>query len=153
MDVSFVIVSYNTCAHLDACLTSIQTATSCRHEVIVVDNGSTDGSTALVQERYPAVRLLANPGNVGFATANNQGARVARGRYLLLLNPDTRVTPGAIERLTVFLDNHPEIGICAPQNRNGEDHALFGVRDDVQVNYFHFPHFHGMAGILRGILR
>ena len=153
MDVSFVIVNYNTCAHLDACLTSIQAATTCSHEVIVVDNGSTDGSTALVQERHPAVRLLANRHNVGFAAANNQGARVAAGRYLLLLNPDTRVEGDAPARLAAFMDAHPEIGICAPRNYNGADHVLFGARGEVQINYFHFPQYQGLAGIWRALGR
>jgi len=153
MDVSVIIVSYNTRGHLDACLASIQAATTCDHEIIVVDNGSTDGSAALVQDRYPAVRLLANTHNAGFAAANNQGARMAGGRYLLLLNPDTRVEPGAPVRLAAFMDAHPEIGICAPQNRNGEDHVLFGARGEVQVNYFHFPQFLGLAGVRRALGR
>lgn len=153
MDVSFVIVNYNTCAHLDACLASIAAATTCSHEVIVVDNGSTDGSTARVQERYPAVRLLANPQNAGFAAASNQGARAARGRYLLLLNPDTRVEGDAPVRLTAFMDAHPEVGICAPRNCNGADHVLFGARGEVQVNYFHFPQYQGLAGVWRALGR
>jgi GT2 family glycosyltransferase len=151
MDVSVIIVSYNTRDHLDACLASITVAMTCSHEVIVVDNGSTDGSPELVQARHPAVRLLANPHNAGFAAANNQGARAARGRYLLLLNPDTRVEGDAPSRLAAFMDAHPEIGICAPRNCNGADHVLFGARGEVQINYFHFPQYQGLAGVLRAL--
>ena len=119
VDVSILIVNFNTCAALDACLASIAEATRVEHEVVVVDNASADGSVAMIEARHPEVTLVANLRNVGFAAATNQAARLAHGRYLLLLNPDTRVLPGAIERLVRFLDRHPEAGIVAPRNLDG----------------------------------
>lgn len=153
MNVSVIVVNYNTRDYLDNCLASLQTAGQCSHEIIVVDNGSTDGSAAMVAERYPTAKRVVNQQNRGFAVANNQGARLATGRYLLLLNPDTQVMPGAMERLVAFMDDHPEIGICAPQNLNGVDHESFGAHGDEQINYLHFPRFQGLAGIGRALLR
>lgn len=152
IDVSAIIVSYNTCDHLADCIASVQ-ATAPGSEMIVVDNASDDGSAALVRARFPAVQLMANRRNIGFAAAVNQGAGLAHGRYLLLLNPDTRVEDGAITRLTAFMDARPNIGVCAPENRNGADHELFGRRGDRQINYFHFPHFRGTAGMRQALLR
>ncbi|HRW48195.1 MAG: glycosyltransferase family 2 protein [Caldilinea sp.] len=146
MDVTAVVVSFNTCSHLERCLASIY-ATQCQCELIVIDNASTDGSSAMVRANFPAAMLVENQCNIGYAAAANQGARLASGRYLLLLNPDTVVEDDAIERLAAFMDAHPEIGICAPQNRNGEDHELFGEQGAVQNNYFHFPSFQGLAGL------
>ena len=119
VDVSILIVSYNTCTMLDACLDSIAAATHAPHEIVVVDNVSTDNSVAMIEARHPEVTLVANLRNVGFAAATNQAARLAYGRYLLLLNPDTRIEPGAIDRLVAFLDRHPEAGIVAPRNLDG----------------------------------
>lgn len=153
MNISVIIVNYNTRDYLHNCLASIQAAADRAVEIIVIDNASIDGSAAMVRTHFPDVRLLTNDGNVGFAVANNQGARRATGRYLLLLNSDTQVTPGALERMTEFMDAHPELGICAPQNRNGADHELFGACGDEQINYLHFPRFQGLVGIGRALLQ
>lgn len=133
MKVSVLIVSYNTCALLDACLTSIARATRCAHEVIVVDNASRDGSAAMVRDRHPYVKLVANQGNVGFAAANNQASRLAEGHYWLFLNPDTVILDSAIDRLAAFLDAHPEVGVCGPC------HLDAGGRPVTSV--FRFPTF------------
>lgn len=111
-DVSVVIVNWNTRDLLRDCLASLAAQTTTPHEVIVVDNASTDGSAAMVRDEFPAVVLIANPDNRGFAGANNQGLAVARGRHLLLLNPDTLVLDHAIERMLVWLALHPDVG-CA----------------------------------------
>jgi GT2 family glycosyltransferase len=79
-------------------------------EVAVIDNASADGTAAMVRERFPWVRLIENSDNVGFAGANNQGIRQARGRYVLLLNSDTEVQEGALETLVAFMDEHDRAG-------------------------------------------
>jgi N-acetylglucosaminyl-diphospho-decaprenol L-rhamnosyltransferase len=89
-------------------------------EVIVVDNASTDGSAAMVRERFPWVRLIENRENAGFARANNQAIVHSRGRYLLLLNSDTLVHPDALETLIAFMDAHPQTGACGPRLLNGD---------------------------------
>jgi len=104
------------------CLTSIpQMIQGFRIEILVVDNGSQDRSGSEVKKRFPFVRLIENDQNLGFARAVNQGLQKASGRYALLLNPDTQVKPGTIERLMSFMDAHPKAGISGAQllNSNG----------------------------------
>jgi N-acetylglucosaminyl-diphospho-decaprenol L-rhamnosyltransferase len=113
--VSVVVVSYNTAALLRNCLESIGQADDVSREVFVVDNASTDGSAALVANEFPAVRLVPNATNVGFTRANNQALRQARGRYLLLLNPDAELRPGALATLVAYLDSHPNVGVVGPR--------------------------------------
>jgi GT2 family glycosyltransferase len=111
MQLSIVIVSWNTADLLLQCLASIyEHAPQIDFETFVVDNASTDGSGEAVRARYPQVTLIANPGNVGFSRANNQAIRASSGRYVLLLNPDTKVLPGALETLTTYMDAHPQTG-------------------------------------------
>ncbi len=120
LDVSVVIVSYRSREHLPACLASVHAsmeASGLRGEVIVVDNASPDGTAELVAERFPWVRLVANPVNSGFAAAVNQGVRLARGRVIVLLNPDTQLVGDALGRLVRFLDRHPTVGAVGPRLR------------------------------------
>lgn len=112
--VSVVIVNWNTRADLRVCLTALAREVRLPSEAIVVDNGSNDGSAALVRAEFPAVRLIANPDNRGFAAASNQGLAVARGHCLLLLNPDVVVQPGAIETLVAALEANPRLGAVGP---------------------------------------
>jgi GT2 family glycosyltransferase len=99
VDVSVIIISWNTRELLAACLLSVyEQNRGALLEVIVVDNASVDGSAAMVRELFPEVILVANTYNRGFAAANNQGLRLAGGRYVLLLNPDTVILDDAIGR-------------------------------------------------------
>ena len=97
--ISVVIVNWNSAADLTECLASLERQTSAPHEIIVVDNGSSDGSAALVRERFPAVKLIANAENLGFAPAVNQGIEQARGEWVATLNNDTIADARWIERL------------------------------------------------------
>jgi GT2 family glycosyltransferase len=106
--VSILVISYNTRAMTLACLASIAAETGTPHEVILLDNASPDGSAAAVAEAHPEARLIASAENHGFAKGNNLAAREARGRYLLLLNPDTLVLDGAIDKLVAFAERTPE---------------------------------------------
>ena len=111
---SILVVSYNTREMTLACLASVFAETRGDFELIVVDNASADGSAEAVAAAHgadPRLRLLAEPRNHGFAAANNLAAGLARGRRLLLLNPDTVVLDGAIDRLCAFADARPEAGI------------------------------------------
>ena len=112
LKLTILVVSYNTRDLTLACLNSIERETRLSDfEVIVVDNASNDGSAAAVENHSLDVRLLALDENLGFARANNLGARYARGEYLLLLNPDTLVLDGAIDALVRFAENNPDYGI------------------------------------------
>ena len=120
-DVAVVIVNWNTRPLLADCLKSLPPAAGLlRLETWVVDNGSTDGSQALVTRDFPGVNLIANEGNRGFAAANNQALRQARGRFFLLLNSDARPQPGALERLVQTMTDHPDIGLAAAQLLNAD---------------------------------
>ena len=88
-------------------------------DVFVVDNASNDDSAELVRERFPAVQLIANPTNVGFARANNQAIRASTGRYVLLLNPDSETSAGAVETLVQFMDQHGEAGAAGSRLVDG----------------------------------
>jgi len=112
MDVSVIIVNWNTCKVTCDCLRSIyaQTATS-KSEVIVIDNASTDESVRMIKEKFPQVTLIENSENKGFAAANNQGIRIAQGRYILLLNSDTLILDNAIFKTVAFADTHPEAAV------------------------------------------
>jgi hypothetical protein len=112
VDISVIVVSYNTKSLLLECLSSIfATIEGVSFEVWVVDNHSTDGTLEAVRERYPAVHVIANRENLGFAAANNQAFRAMSGSYALLLNSDTVVTEGAVRRLYDFMEAHPKAGM------------------------------------------
>jgi GT2 family glycosyltransferase len=111
-DLSIIIVNWNTREMTLACLRSVYAQTrATAFEVILVDNGSHDGSAEAIAAEFPQVRLLAETVNHGFAVANNIAAKVARGRLLLLLNSDTVVLEGAIDTLVAFARAHPDAGI------------------------------------------
>jgi len=109
--VSILIVNYNGSTFTAACLDSIPAGT----ETIVVDNGSRDGSPDEIAAKYPAVRVLRNAANLGFARAVNQGIEASSGRYVCLLNNDARLSPDTLSTLTAYMDAHPDVGMTAPQ--------------------------------------
>lgn len=110
MRTSVIIVSYNSCAYLAACIKSVASQLESDDELIVVDNGSSDGSADLVHDRFGWVRLLRGE-NVGYAGGNNRGAALAQGRYLVFLNPDTRLAPGALAALIAPLAQPDDVAL------------------------------------------
>lgn len=121
-DLSIIIVSWNTQALLHACLASIYAeAPLCDFEVWVVDNDSADGSVAMVTAEFPQVNLIASKENLGFAGGNNLALTRCNGRYILLLNPDTLIKPGALQTLVDFLDSHPEAGAAGSMLLNPDE--------------------------------
>lgn len=116
LDVSVVVVNYNTCDALCGCLRSVwEHADGVRLEVIVVDNASSDHSGEMVAADFPQVRLIANSRNRGFAAGCNQGMAVARGRYVLLLNPDTLVLDGTLAQTVAFAETHRDAAVVGCQ--------------------------------------
>jgi GT2 family glycosyltransferase len=121
IDLSIVIVSWNTREFLLPCMRSVfGKGQESRWEGIVVDNGSQDGSGIEVKKEFPFAHLIENEKNLGFAKAANQGLQKASGRYALLLNPDTQVKHGAVERLVSFMDTHLEAGAAGAQLLNSD---------------------------------
>ena len=111
MKLSIVIICWNDLRVIRDCLRSIYEGThETTFEVIVSDNGSVDGSVEFVRKHYPVARVVENQENLGFARGNNAGIRVARGEYILILNPDTIIHDGALDKLVAFADRHPEAG-------------------------------------------
>ena len=128
LDVTAAIVNFNTRDQLARCLDSLQHEGL--REIIVVDNASTDDSVA-VASGYPAVQVIANANNIGYGAAANQAIKVAAGRFVLLLNADIEVRPGAISVLAAYLDAHPDVAIAAPRLRYTDD--------TLQYSCFPFP--------------
>ncbi|MBA3572281.1 MAG: glycosyltransferase family 2 protein [Pyrinomonadaceae bacterium] len=122
MKLSIVIICWNDCKVIEDCLHSIFAETSqLPFEVIVSDNGSTDGSVAMIREKFPSVRIIENGANLGFARGNNAGIAVASGEYTLILNPDTVIRRRALEKLIAYADRHAEAGAFGARvlNPNG----------------------------------
>jgi N-acetylglucosaminyl-diphospho-decaprenol L-rhamnosyltransferase len=127
--VSVCIANWNCRAHLRACLRSLQPDQQrLLVEVVVVDNGSSDGAAEMVARRFPDVVLVRNARNEGFARANNRAASLARGRYLLFLNNDTVVPPGALRQLVRFARKHPQAGLIGPLLRDPRGRAQLSCR-------------------------
>jgi hypothetical protein len=119
IDLSIIIVNWNTRDLLAQCLASIYAhPPDGTFEIFVVDNASSDGSAQMVQKQFPSVRSIPNEENVGFARANNQAIRMSSGRHVLLLNPDTKILPDALQTLLTFIEEHPEAGAIGPMVLN-----------------------------------
>ena len=115
---SVVIPSWNTRELLKSCLRSLQATLPHSSEVIVVDNGSSDGSAKMVAQEFQHVRLVRNARNLGFTVACNQGVSLARGSYVVLLNSDTLIESDALRRMLLFLECNPYYGACVPRLLN-----------------------------------
>ncbi len=112
---SVVIVSWNAQAYVRECLESLciperQAFT----EIIVVDNASSDATSRMVKEQFPAVKLIQNEANLGFAKANNLGLSLCKGRYVCLVNSDVRVLAGCVEKMLEYMERNPSVGLLGP---------------------------------------
>lgn len=111
--ISVVLLNWNGIKVLEQCLSSLQAQTCGSLEIIVVDNASTDNSVDFVRERFPDVRLVVNEKNLGFGGGNNVGIRASQGRYIMMLNNDTRLEPNCIEELKRGIEKSDRYGACA----------------------------------------
>ncbi len=143
-ELTIIIVNWNTRDLLQQCLQScypLLGELDC--EIVVVDNASSDGSAEMVRARFPDVHLFVNRANLGFARANNQAMTVSESRYVLLLNSDTVVLPGEIQKLIAFMNSHPQVGAVGPQ--------LLNPDGSVQPSYGPKPSFYQMFIDLTGL--
>jgi GT2 family glycosyltransferase len=116
VELSIVVLSWNTRELTLACLGALARDTAAGpREVVVIDNASEDGSAEAIAAAFPDVRLVRNAQNAGYARGNNQGVALAQGAFVLLLNSDTEVRPGAVDRLVAFLKAHPGHGAVGPK--------------------------------------
>jgi GT2 family glycosyltransferase len=129
IDLSIVIVSYNVKRLLKKCVDSIfRFQKGLKFEVIVIDNHSSDQSIGMLREKFAQIELRENKRNLGFSAACNQGIEKSRGRYVLLLNPDTEFTPGGITEMIRFMETHPQVGICGPRMEGPDRRVHFSCR-------------------------
>lgn len=132
LKLSIITVSFNTKPLLKHCMESVyQNLANIEHEIFIVDNNSQDGSPDMIKENFPNVKLIENKENIGFAKANNQAIRKARGEYLLLLNSDTIIPPESLTIMVDFLDKKPEVGVLGPK--------LVDQDLNLQTSCRHFP--------------
>jgi GT2 family glycosyltransferase len=125
MELSIIIVSYNVKFFLEQCLLSVRKATeNINCEIFVVDNNSVDGSCSMIAREFPEVKLIMNHDNKGFSAANNQALKLAAGRYILLLNPDTLVEEDTFIKCIRFMDEHPDAGATGVKLINGKGKIL-----------------------------
>ncbi|MCC7104985.1 MAG: glycosyltransferase family 2 protein [Chloroflexi bacterium] len=139
--VSVVVVTYNSETTIAACLRSVAAAGGAA-EIVVVDNASHDRSIAVSRDVSPGVRVIANSGNEGFARAANQGIRASGSPWVLLLNPDAELTPGALTALLEFAERHPRAGIVGPRVLNADgtlQHSCFKAPSFRMALYGFFP--------------
>lgn len=151
MDISVVIVSFNTDQLLAKCLKSLWgSLKGFKSEVFVVDNNSTDQTVEMVKRDFAQVKLIANKNNLGFSKANNKALRITKGKYVLILNPDTEVEKDTIAKMIKFMDNHPEVGIssCRVQLPDGELDR--DCRRHFPSPWRAFTHFSGLAKVFKG---
>ena len=125
MELSVIIVSFNVRDYLKQCLHSVKKASENIHcEIFVVDNNSADDSSSMVRDEFPDVNLIINKVNTGFSSANNQAIRLAKGRFILLLNPDTLVEQDTFTRCIDFMDNHSDAGAIGVRMVDGKGRFL-----------------------------
>jgi N-acetylglucosaminyl-diphospho-decaprenol L-rhamnosyltransferase len=125
---AIVVVTHNARDDVARMLDSLATAPpSVPHEIVIVDNASTDGAPELVRSRFPQIRVIEAGGNLGFAKANNIAIRATASDLVLLLNPDTIVPSGAIDRLTARLDHFPDVAIIGPRIVDSDGHAELSI--------------------------
>ncbi len=148
-EISVIIVNWNTRDLLIQCLRSLKDTVKSAYDVWVVDNASTDGSVAAVQEQFPYVHIIANSENAGFVQANNQALSRCQGRYALLLNSDTEALPNSMDETVEFMETHPNAGILGVR--------LLNPDRTFQASYTVFPtlwrEFLILSGLGRWLIR
>lgn len=151
MKLSIVIVSYNVKELLIKCLESIEKAAkNIDHEVIVVDNDSRDETVPLIQEKFNKIKLIANKNNLGFSKANNQGIKISKGEYILILNPDTELLTDTLDKMLNFmdkLDDNVGITTCKVELPNGQLDK--DCRRSFPTPWRALTHFSGLSKIFK----
>jgi N-acetylglucosaminyl-diphospho-decaprenol L-rhamnosyltransferase len=147
---SVIIVNYNVKHFLEQCLCSVQAALAGyqgKAEVFVVDNNSTDGSVAWLRERFPFVNLIVNTENAGFGKANNQALQLAKGRYVLFLNPDTILPEDIFIKTIAFMDAHPQAGALGVRMVDGSGRFLKESMRGLPTPWASFCKMTGLTGL------
>lgn len=148
LQLSVIIVNYNVCEFLNHALVSLQKAMKgIRGEMIVVDNASDDGSVEMVRKRFPSVHLIVNETNLGFARANNLALRRARGKLLLLINPDTLVQEDTLRAMMRFFDENPDAGLAGCKILNPDGSFQLPCRRSFPTPWVAFTKIFGLSAL------
>jgi GT2 family glycosyltransferase len=170
IDLSICIPTLNASAYLRNCLKSIRDQTTYLNwadtdltstperttpsgqkilsvEAIVVDNASSDDTLHMLQVEFPAVKTIQNKSNEGFTRPINQALRQSQGWYLLVLNPDTIILPGALNELVNYMDDHPDVGICGPKVLNRDGSLQKACKRGVSTPWAAFSYFSGLSSL------
>ncbi len=146
MDLSIIIVNYNVREFLEQALNSIKKAVEgVDTEIFVVDNNSHDGSVRMLREKYPEVILIANKKNTGFALANNQAVRISKGKFLLLINPDTIVKEDTFTKMLDFFREHPDAGLAGCKILNPDGTLQLACRRSIPTPFIAFTRLFGLS--------
>lgn len=151
MDLSIIIVSFNTQELLAKCLSSVkQSAKNLNVEVFVVDNNSSDSSVDIVKSDYSWVKLFENRQNLGFSRANNQALKKAKGKYVLVLNPDTKLLPQTLTKMVKFMDSRLDVGIATCKVVLANSKLDKDCRRLFPTPWRAFCHFSGLSKLFTG---
>lgn len=146
-EVSIIIVNYNVKELLLKCIGSVYQYCKTAFEIILIDNNSTDDSIAAVKSKFPEIIFIENKFNAGFPKANNQGIIVAKGNYILLLNPDTELQNDSISELINYLSSHKNVSLIAPKLLNTDLSIQYSIQQFITVKEiiaetFYLHHFY-----------
>jgi hypothetical protein len=143
---SIIIVNYNVRAFLETCLRSVEKALQgLEGEIIIVDNASDDGSVEMLKQKFPAVMVIVNDRNVGFAAANNRALKEAKGKYVLLLNPDTIVQEDTLRVMCDFLDRDQSVGLAGCKILNPDGSLQLACRRSYPTPWVAFTKIVGLS--------
>ncbi len=145
VELSIVIVTYRCLPFTELCLQSLLWQSDSRMEIIVVDNNSSDGSTNFIKKNYPSVIIIDNQKNLGFGSACNQGISIAKGRYLLMLNPDTLVPENLTQQILDFMHSHPDCGAMGVKMLDGMGTFLPESKRGIPTLFRSFCRFAGLS--------
>lgn len=148
MDLSIIIVNYNVKEFLQNLLHSIEKASSkISKEVIVIDNASDDGSIEVIKEKFPSVILIENKINAGFGKANNQGLLIAKGKYILFINPDCIVSEDTFDKMISFFDEHTDCGLAGCKILNSDGTLQLACRRSFPGPWTSFTKVTGLSNL------
>ncbi len=148
MDLSIIIVNYNVKEFLQNLLNSIEkTSSNISKEIIIVDNASDDGSIEVIKDKFPFVKLIENKTNLGFGRANNQGLKIAKGRFILLINPDCIVSEDTFDKMISFFEEHQDCGLAGCKILNSDGTLQLACRRSFPGPWTSFTKVTGLSNI------
>jgi len=148
LDLSIIIVNYNVKEFLQNLLQSIEKASSnISKEIIIIDNASDDGSVDVIKEKFPSIKLIQNKDNIGFGRANNQGLSIAKGKYILFINPDCIVSEDTFDKMISFFELHLDCGLAGCKILNSDGSLQLACRRSFPGPWTSFTKVTGLSSL------